>query len=276
MTRVLLAGFVWIFVTGTAGSAAAAASERLVLSYELWKGGFHALDLEAGLSQGSQDYSVDFVARTRGFIGWLYPYLLEGEADGTLGGASLRPNRFATLARSRDDESRRAISYLDNGSLRTWSDPPGTAEEDEEAVPTTMRQDTLDPASAIVAVIDAVTRNGRCDGAYPVYDGARRYDLNVSLVGPSPLAPSRYSTYSGPATLCRVAVDKLSGFRDKPTKGGMPAVIKVWLASVADTRPAVPVRLEGESDLGSLVIHLVNAKVEPDSDIPMQRRSAAR
>jgi len=276
MNRVLLAGLVWLLASGASGSTVARAGERLVLSYELWKGGFHALDLQAGLSQGGKDYSVKFVARTRGFIGWLYPYLLEGEADGKLNGAGPEPSQFATLARSGDDERRRAISYLGDGTLSTWSDPPGTAEDDEEAVPETMRQDTLDPASAILAVIDAVAREGRCTGAYPVYDGARRYNLDVSLVGESALAPSRYSTYSGPATLCSVIVNKLSGFRDKAKRGGMPGVINVWLAAVAGAKPAVPVRLEGQSDLGNLIIHLVDAKVEPDSNKAVTRRSAAR
>ncbi|MHA1600852.1 MAG: DUF3108 domain-containing protein [Alphaproteobacteria bacterium] len=276
MCRVLLAGFIWLLATGTVGSAAAVASERLVLSYELWKGGFHALDLEAGLSQDSKDYNVKFVARTRGFIGWIYPYLLEGEADGKLAGAGLRPTRFATLAKSRNDERSRAISYLEDGTLRTWSDPPRTAEDDEASVPERMRRGTLDPASAILALVDAAARDGRCDGNYPVYDGRRRYDLTISLIGPSPLAPNRYSSYSGPATLCRVIINKMSGFRDKAKRGGMPDAIKIWLAPVADTKLAVPVRLEGTSDLGNLIIHLIDSKVESESAEAAERRSAAR
>ena len=106
MYRVFLVGLVWLFAT-----ASASASERLVLSYELWKGGFHALDLKAGLMQGSESYSVDFSARTRGFIGWIYPYLLEGEAGGKLGATGPQPAQFASLARSGDPERRRAISY---------------------------------------------------------------------------------------------------------------------------------------------------------------------
>ena len=246
------------------------------MSYELWKGGFHALDLEAGLVQGGEEYSVKFAARTTGFIGWIFPYLLEGEADGKLAGTGPRPARFATLAKSRNDERRRSISYREDGTLRTWSDPARTAEDDEAAVPEKMRRDTLDPASAIFAVIDAVARDGRCDGNYPVYDGRRRYDLSVSLVGPSPLSLNRYSSYSGPATLCRVAINKLSGFRDKAKRGGMPSAIKVWLAPVAGTKSAVPVRLEGASNLGNLIVHLVDAKVTPESDMDMERRAAAR
>lgn len=276
MCRVLFAGFIWLLATGTAGSAAAAASERLVLSYELWKGGFHALDLDARLTQGSEDYSLNFAAHTRGIIGWIFPYLLEGEVDGKLGGAGPKPTRFATLAKSRGRERRRAISYQGDGTLDTWSDPPRTAEDDEEAVPERMRRDTLDPASAIFAVIDVAARDGRCGGTYPVYDGRRRYDLSISLVGSSPLAPSRYNSYSGPAILCSVTVNQLSGFRDKAKRGGMPTTIKVWLASAADTKRAVPVRLEGTSDLGNLVIHLVDARIEPESAKPAERRSAAR
>lgn len=275
MTRVLLVGLVWLFAAGTAGPAAANTDERVVLSYELWKGGFHALDLQAGLRRGGETYSVDFAVRSRGVIGWIYPYLLEGAADGKLDGGGPRPSRFASLAQSRGDERRRAISYLADGTLRTWSDPPRTVGEDEEAVPESMRRDTLDPASAILAVIDAVARTGRCDGDYPVYDGRRRYDLSVSLVGESPLAPSRYTAYSGPATLCRVTVEKLSGFRDMAKKGGMPDIIDIWLASIAGANSPLPVRLEGQSDLGSLVIHLVDVKRESKPGTAAPPRSAA-
>lgn len=259
-----------------ASIGSAAANERLVLSYALWKGGFHALDLEAGLSRGGGDYKVKFAAQTRGFIGWLYPYLLEGEAAGRLAGKGPRPDRFATLARSRSDEKRRAISYLDDGTLVTWSEPPRSAADDEEAVPTDMRSNTLDPASAILSVVETVAKAGSCQGAYPVYDGRRRYDLSVSLIGPRMLASSSYNSYSGPATLCRVEVDKLSGFRDDEEAEGLPTVINVWLASVANSEPAVPVRLEGESGLGSLIIHLVSANVEPEAEDIGESRSAAR
>lgn len=271
MNRVFLAGLVWLFATATAS-----ASERLNLSYELWKGGFLALDLKAGLTQGSETYSVDFSVRTRGLVGWIYPYLLEGEADGKLGGAGPQPARYSSMSRWGDDEWRRAISYLGDGTSRTWSDPPHTAEEAEETVPAKMRRDTLDPASAILAVIDAFARVGRCDGDYPVYDGRRRYDLSVNLVGPSTLAPSRYNTYSGPATLCNVTVRKLSGFHDKKRQAGMPDTVKVWLAPVAGAKPAVPVRLEGRNGFGRLVIHLVDAKLESEPSESAQPSSTVR
>jgi hypothetical protein len=274
MVRVVAVCFFWILASGLSG--AAAANERLILSYEVWKGGFHALDLEADLARANGDYIIRFAAHTRGFIGWIYPYLLKGEAGGKLADKGPQPNRFATLARSRSDEKRRAISYPGDGSLVTWSDPPRSAEDDEVSVPTSMRLNTLDPASAILSVVDTVTRAGKCDGDYPVYDGRRRFDLTVSLIGPEPLAPSRYSSYSGPATLCRVVVNKLAGFRNRGGEGGLPAIINVWLASVTGFEPMVPVRLEGESALGNMLIHLVGTKMEPDSkDVPVGR-SASR
>lgn len=279
MVRVVVVGFLWILAGGLSWTASA--NERLVLSYEVWKGGFHALDLKANLARGNGDYLISFAATTRGIIGWIYPYLLEGEAGGKLADGGPRPDRFATLSRSRSDEKRRAISYLGDGTLVTWNDPPRSVENDEESVPTSMRRNTLDPASAILSVVDAVTRAGKCEGDYPVYDGRRRFDLSISLIGPDSLAPSRYSSYSGPATLCRVAVNKLAGFRNRGGEGGLPAIINVWLASVVDSEPMVPVRLEGEAALGNMIIHLVGAKQEPESrgvspeGVPLGR-SAAR
>jgi hypothetical protein len=76
--------------------------------------------------------------------------------------------------------------------------------------------------------------------------------------------------------LCRVVVNKLAGFRDRGGEGGLPAIINVWLASVADSEPMVPVRLEGKSALGNMIIHLVGTKLEPDTRGVPVGRSAAR
>jgi hypothetical protein len=275
MNRVVFLGVACLVAATLAGPGAGRATERLALSYELWKGGFHALDLDAGLERDDGSYSVSFTAHTRGLIGWIYPYVLEGEADGKLGSDGPRPERFATLARSSGDELRRAISYHGDGTLATWSDPPrAPGDDDATVVPVPLRRDTLDPASAIVAVMEAMVRAGRCDGAYPVYDGRRRYDLTVALVGPSPLSPSRYSSYSGPATLCRVEVSKLAGFKDQRGGGTLPAAIDVWLAPVVGGQPAVPVRLQGDSALGNLLIHLVGAKLEPAVELSLPRAAA--
>jgi hypothetical protein len=131
-------------------------------------------------------------------------------------------------------------------------------------MPETLKSGTLDPASAVFSIIEAFAQLGRCEGSIPVYDGRRRYDLVVTQVGTRDLRPSSYGMYSGPATVCQVAVEPLAGFKKKKKKKrsdrGFPSSVKVWLAPVAEGELAVPVRLEGRTGLGRMVLHLVDAQ----------------
>lgn len=226
---------------------AAETGRELTLAYEMWKGGFHGLSFEARLFQSRAAYRIAFSARTEGLIGWLYPYRVETRSAGLVGDAGIRALSYRSESRSRGKERRRMVRYLVDG-------PAGPDDRRDPRA-----AGTQDPASAVFAVIEAFARAGRCEGVVPVFDGKRRYDLVLSHLGQATLRPSRYALYSGPAVLCRVRMTRHSGFKKKRA-GGFPSEIKLWLAPAVEGGPALPVRLEGKSDLGSLVVHLVAAR----------------
>ncbi len=233
------------------------------LSYHLWEGGMHALSFETHLKRVGSSYRANYTARTEGLVGWLYPYKLKARSEGISGEDGLRPLRFQSTTRKPGKTRRREITYSTDGSLEVRLEPPRRSAKREE-VPEALMLGTLDPASAVFALVEAFTKRGRCEGNIPVFDGKRRYNLVVSPAGQGALNPSRYGMYSGPATLCRVAVEPIAGFRKKKkkSKSRIPSEIKVWMAPVTEHRQAVPVRLEGKTKLGHIVLHLVAAEIE--------------
>lgn len=242
---------------GPAGHAAAAAD--LDLSYEAWKGGLYVMRIDAALHRDARAYRIVMTAETDGLIGWLFPYRLETRAQGLADGDGVVPQRFEVAAHDGDATTRRRLLFRPDGGLDVTESPPEAARSD--APPAALLRGRIDPASALLALAERFARGGRCAGRAAVFDGRRRYDLALADLGAETLGRSRYSLFAGSARRCRATVTRLSGFRSDGTRlGRMPEKIDVWLAPPVSGAPPLPVRLEGESSYGSLVVHLVAAQ----------------
>lgn len=245
-----------------AASALAAPPETIVLGYDLWLGGFQPVSVEARLHSNDDAYRIDFEAKTEGFTGWLYPYAMTGRADGKINGGSLLPSGYRTVSDSGSKRKETAFVYQADGLIDVTRKPNDA--DNSDAKTRDIGTGTVDPAAALFSIVESVTRAEACRGRVPVFDGKRRYDLTLHDRGETTLKRSSYGIFSGPAVRCRAIVKKLAGFKKKnKLSGRLPPVIDVWLAKVTDEGPAVPVRLQGNSSLGEVVIHLVDARLEP-------------
>ena len=255
--RLSHAAFLLALLPGAA--AAAEAPRSFSLTYDLWQGGFHAMILETQIKRSASGYRAAFEARTNGVVGMLYAYTIEAQSSGLAGDPLPTPKIFRTEKVKRGETRRREIVYGTDGSLAVRHDPPKKIKK-RERVPRALQVGTLDPVSAVYSVIEIFEREGRCAGDVPVFDGRRRYNFKISQVGQVNLAPSEYSIYSGPASLCRVTVERLAGFKKKKSPRHLPIALDVWLAPVIRGGPALPVRMEGSNSLGHMVIHLAGAR----------------
>lgn len=262
--------------------AAAAAEGSQSLAYEVWLGGLRALEADGRIVRQAETYRVTLKARTKGMVGWFYPYELELEAVGARQSAEHRPQQFSSKSRSSDETKTLAIRYAADGTLETRREP-ASANPDPKALPAEMVRATLDPVSAMLTVMAKASQgaaesasggasqdasrneaDGGCQGLTRVFDGKRRYNLWARPAGQTTLKASRYNVYSGPVTLCRLTVQPLAGFKKKKRLAGrIPREITLWLAPIGDGGMPLPVRLEGESSFGGLVVHLVGTEHEP-------------
>lgn len=240
-------------------TGSAEAPRSLLLAYDMWEGGLHALSLKTRMKRGENAYSVKLSVETRGLAWLVHPFSLKAQTDGVADEQGLRPLHYKSTSKKRGKTRRQEITYHEDGSLDILREP-NKASKRKNRVPEDLTFGTLDPASALLSIIEAFTRVGRCEGSIPVYDGRRRYDLLVTQTGSRDLKSKGYGMYSGPATVCRIAVEQLAGFKKKKRgKNRIPSVIDVWLAPVAGDL-AVPVRLEGKTDRGQMILHLVEAR----------------
>ena len=239
----------------------------MAFDYELWAGGLHALTFETKLTSDAPLYQVDLAVRTEGFIGRMFPFTMQARTRGEKKLDGLRPQHFGTRSRWKGNDRRVSLRYGADGSLTTEVVPP-PEDDNRDPVPQAQRRGTLDPMSAILAMIEATSRTGQCSARIPVFDGRRRYDLVLRHIGPAELKPTTYSVYSGPVTECRAGFKRVAGFwNSRRFEERRLNEVRVFIAPVLDGAPPVPVRVEGKNDYLAVRAHLVDARFEPSAAI---------
>lgn len=249
-------------------AAAPVVAAEMSLTYSLHVGGVHVLDADARLGLGPDGYQAGMAMQTDGFLGQVAAWKTDIRAQGRWAGPLPRPHRFTAHGSWRDEPRLTTVDYTPDGlPTLTLADP--VPEKEREPVPEELRRDTVDPVSAVVAVLDRVAKQGDCDLTVPVYDGRQRYDLIFATAGETVLEASDLSIHAGRALSCTVRYKPLAGRwkqarpqRDRDREGAArkDTPVMLYIAPIADGGPPVPVRLEMDSPLGAVKLHLTGMR----------------
>jgi len=147
------------------------------------------------------------------------------------------------------------VDYGDDGAPQVTFVPDHEAPD--ESLPIEMTAATIDPASAMLTLMETLANTGRCDATVKVFDGKRRYNLLSRHAGEVELVATKYAPYAGPATECRVRFERLAGFREGRMAQRYPDEIVLYLAPLFNDAPPTPVRMHASNLFGILRLHLV-------------------
>ncbi|HYI72412.1 MAG TPA: DUF3108 domain-containing protein [Skermanella sp.] len=241
----------------------AGAAEPVRLGYAIYAGGFHVLDATIVLDLGREGYTVEVNAQTQGVLGTFFPWQTLARSDGRMNAGEAVPRTHKQTGTWRGKDRAVNLYYDGSGSVLAEVRPPDDPAE-REPVPPEMVPGTTDPLSAVLSVAGAVAVGRGCSETVPVFDGRRRYDLTFQEMGSRNLSPSKYSVFSGTAVQCQVTSKVLAGNWKKD--GGFASddekrkPVALMLARVVEGMPPMPVRLEGESRFGEVIMHLTSAE----------------
>jgi len=240
--------------------AMAAADEpvNLRLTYDAHIGGVRVLSIAALARFVGQTYDLEVASRTVGIVGWVGDWKGNSFTRGAIGEAGLRPASHRADSVWRGEPRFVELTYADR-SVAVAAEPPPD-KDDREPVPEPLTRDTVDTLTAIMGLMRSFGADGKCAGAYPAFDGRRRYDITIDDAGAATMEPSSYNVYAGVARKCRVTTRRVAGYwkgrgNDAPEQQGF-----VWMAPALPGRPPVPVRAEAETGLGALVLNLRKAE----------------
>ncbi len=233
-------------------------ASAIELDYKIYLGGLHALSMTTVLSRDRDaGYRMAVDAATDGFIGALVDARYRAESEGVTKDYTARPRRFQGVSGQDGDDDGKTVTvvYRDGAAPEVAFMP--THEAPSDPLPAGMITATVDPPSAMMTLMETLGTTGSCDATVKVFDGKRRYDLTSHHAGELYLKASGIAPYDGPAVECRVGIEQIAGFRTGRFAKRYPDELTIFLASVIEGAPPVPVRLHAKNMFGALRMHLV-------------------
>ena len=121
-----------------------------------------------------------------------------------------------------------------------------------------LKQNVIDPYSAVMRQLDYIGANDKCAGSYAIYDGLRRFEMQFDTVGNIELAADRPFGFDGQALHCQITVFPKGGHRiesswhKKPDKDRQ---LSVYLGRFSGGL-VLPVRVEVDAPIGTGVARL--------------------
>ena len=128
-----------------------------------------------------------------------------------------------------------------------------------------LKQNVIDPYSAVMRQLDYIGANDKCAGSYAIYDGLRRFEMQFDTVGNIELVADRPFGFDGQALHCQITVFPKGGHRiesswhKKPEKDRQ---LSVYLGRFPGGL-VLPVRVEIEAPIGIGVarLNMIKSKI---------------
>lgn len=248
------------------------APKKLGLQYDVYAGGFHALDASLALDLDPKAYDVGLDAKTKGFIGKLFPW----KASYSTSGHSEKGVLIPTVSTARSAWGSRVktteLNYDPKGRIVKTTTQEGAKTKVDRDTAKTVAGNAVDMLTGALLMMQSAKNTQKCEGTYPVFDGKRRFNITLRDNGTDMLAKSGVSKFQGEALRCTLKVEPVAGFKEKDKKRGWLAVQAhseqhrkaptLWFGRLGSEGPMVPVRMEISSQYGAVVAHLTGVTGE--------------
>lgn len=272
--KFIRAGLSVALIAGMMVAATATASysvekpRKLSLHYDVYAGGFKALNASLLMDLDKKAYDMKLQAETQGFIGSIFPWKTSLNTSGHTEKGILIPTVYTESSTWRQKVKVTEMCYAPNGKvLKTTTQDNGTTTVDRD-INEVLADNTMDVLTGALMIFQNVKNTNKCAGKFPIFDGKRRFNITLTDDGDEVLPETGYSSFKGAALRCTLKVEPVAGFKKRDEKRGWMAVQNhteqhhklptIWLARTPDSSQIVPVRMEIASDYGSVVAHLAN------------------
>jgi len=246
--------------------SALASDQIQKMIYDVYAGGFHVVQADVTIDYSDpKHYELFMGAKTHGFLGKVAPWQGTFETNGWVNGGDLQPKLHRSSAIWRGEEEIKSYNYSKDGGFQSLVIKDQDKPEETEDIDPALTQGTTDALTAGLLAFEQVARGEPCTSSAEVFDGKRRFEQILTFEKNEDLKSSKYNIYSGSAQKCTVEIKPIAGkWHDKPRgwlsiqeqgreRGLMPTV---WMATVKEGGPAIPVKIRVKTAYGTLFMHL--------------------
>jgi hypothetical protein len=228
------------------------------LVWQVYLGGFNLGNIGIKSSFSGNTYSAVSRLKTAGVVNSFYEAVIDATSVGAVNGQGLLPEKYDSNTVNEKQSQRVGLTYSSAG-IQLSSDPPYNTKR--FPVTEEQKQGTLDPLSGLVYSLSGLSHSAQkpCGETVRVFDGRRRYDIELSFVGNDKVKTD--GGYSGPAVKCKVVYKQIAGFKPNLNKGKPLPVITTWFAPMDSSsggpvkRFMVPVKIMTETPYGVALAH---------------------
>jgi hypothetical protein len=242
---------------------------KLRLHYDVYAGGFKALNASLTMDLDKKAYDMELQAQTQGFIGKLFPWKGSYNTSGHAANGQLIPSTYTERSSWRHTEKVTKMDYGPNGKVLKSSTKDGLKITTARKASDVLSGNTVDLLTGTLIIMQSARNTAKCAGSFPVFDGKRRFNITLRDDGTEALEPAAAALFEGKVLRCTLEVEPVAGFSPKDQKRGWMAVQHhteerhklptIWLARLKDSGQVVPVKMEIASAYGAVVAHLSGA-----------------
>src|SRR6516162_481323 len=230
----------------------AAAADPVELRIEVYGfAGFHVLTNRTRVSASGVQYSIATDLDTRGLAAVFVDLTSHSEVRGTLTQDAARPDAYHGDVRRNGSDSHYRIDYRADGTVASDQSPPFPALRSAAAAD--QMRGTVDQLTAFFILERQLAQRGSCGLVIPVFDGLSRYNLRFTDAQPETLSAEGHQRFAGPTLVCSIRREDVDGFPGgQDANGGTYKRGKIWYAHLTGQNQMVPVRMEFDTEYGSV------------------------
>ena len=226
----------------------------------------------AGLSMGTATlsgtvtptrYSLTAQAHLSGLAGMVTGGKGAASATGNLAGGRIIPGNYALTASNSEMTRTVQMGMTGTGVQQVVVNPPLDPKPDRVPVTGEHQRGIVDPLAAILMQASSGTPEAACNRRIPVFDGAQRFDIQLSYSGTR--TATTQDGYSGPVIVCKARYTPIAGHRSE--RAAVKYMqnnrdIEAWLAPSGVEGIYLPFRVSVKTMIGTSVIQAVKWRVE--------------
>ncbi len=249
-------------------------AEELRINYDVNMGGFSLGGGQLRMSFTDEGYVAQVNIRTSGLAEWLFQSRYLNTSEGTRAGREIHPAVYTSDFRGRRDTDYQVVRIGYDGATPylVESDPSYGRRLERFPVTEEQRAGSYDPLNAAVHLIAgmAFSQEHPCGEVIPIFDGRRRYNLNMEYVGREDIRIRNGEVWDGEVLVCRLNYEEIAGFKPQPEDDELPRPpLTIYIAEIEDGRYYVPVRVRAPTPIGYMVmvashIRIRDVMLEPE------------
>lgn len=250
---------------GASGAQASGPQSALAMAMTIYAGGITIGKVDMDAKFIGDKYHVNSNLETSGVVNAFWQSQIQATSSGKLDDHQLLPTLYDSFYTGHNANHQEvSLSYEDGYPARLYANPPYSTTGYE--VKPDEKKGTFDPLSAVIFIASGVGAepNNPCAVKAPVFDGRRRYNINMKKVQDTSIKMDS-GLYNGPGVECAVEYKQISGYKPRVLRDANFPAIHAWVATFTSSSGRkfnVPMKVWADSQYGRIAVVTTSLKID--------------